>query len=325
MWINEKGNLVAMKTNYLDNIYITGKFENGVQVGGFVDQHTIDDFESDKRNDYGYYRVYGLGDWGKLRTGGEFWKDFNTTRHVVQTTWAEDYPLHITWDENVNPFLTCLVWQLYSPKVLEAVQDGKRVADTLGAGITWDGKSYIAIQLDEICLEDPRNRVKDVCTEFKSRYPQHRTKGLFVYGDRTSIKEDTKLEKGENFFTKIMSHVTDYRPTLRMQGANPSVVDSRDFINQCYVNNGGVQIFINLKCKKSLYDYQYALEDSDGTLKKTKKTNPVTKVSFEEFGHPSDAKRYLLTVAFSEQFQIYLRGGRKNSIKLGANNSKNTW
>jgi hypothetical protein len=157
------------------------------------------------------------------------------------------------------------------------------------------------------------------------RYPSGRTKGLFIYGDRTSIREDTKLEKGENFFTQIQGHLRDYRPTLRMQSVNPSVVQSGGFINRSYVGETGIQIFIATRCKKSLYDYQYAPEDSDGTLKKTKKTHPVTKVSFEEFGHPSDAKRYLLTVVFAEQFGIYLRGGRKTLPKLGKNVSKNTW
>ena len=77
MRVNEKGNLVIMKTNYLDNIYIVGKWRDGKFTGGFVDRHTIDDFEKDKIEDPNYYRIYGMGEWGKLRTGGEFWKHFN--------------------------------------------------------------------------------------------------------------------------------------------------------------------------------------------------------------------------------------------------------
>jgi len=51
-----------------------------------------------------------------------------------------------------------------------------------------------------------------------------------------------------------------------------------------------ITIGINEKCKKSIFDYQYAVEDSDGTIKKTKKKNKVTGVTYEEFGHASDAK-----------------------------------
>lgn len=285
MWVNEKGNLIVLKTNYLDNKYIVGDWavnEKGelVQVGGFVDQHTIDDFEKDKIDDYEYYRIYGLGDWGKLRTGGEFWKKFIYAKHVNKIDWNQDLPISLSWDENVNPYLTCTVWQI----------NGKH-----------------AQQIDEICLEDPRNRVKDVCQEFIKRYPSADVSGLFIYGDRTSIKEDTKMEKGENFFTEILKHLKDYRPTLRMQSKNPSVAQSGKFINDIYegAEKSGITIGIHERCKKSIFDYQYALEDSDGTIKKTKKKNPVTGVTYEEFGHCSDVKRYIITTAFANEYLAF--------------------
>ena len=289
VWKNE--NTVILKTNYLDNRYIVGP--------NFTDTHVIADFEKDKLTDFNYYQIYGLGNWGKIRTGGEFWKDFNSNLHVSKLQWDEDLPLHITWDENVNPFLTCLIWQFY----------GKH-----------------AIQIDEICLPDPRNRVRMVCKEFKERYPIDRVKGLFVYGDRTSIKEDTKLEKGENFYTVIMHELFGYHGTLRMQSVNPSIVQSAGFINQIYTGNiPGVSISISDRCNKSLHDYQYALEDSDGTLKKTKKIHPVTKVSYEEFGHPSDAKRYILTMYFANEYSEYLKGGRGTRIQVGRNKNKHAY
>jgi phage terminase large subunit len=290
-WLNNLGNTLILKTNYTDNKFIVGPY--------FVDQHVINDFEKDKLDDYNYYQIYGLGNWGKIRTGGEFWKDFNSNSHSQVVKWDEEFPLHITWDENVNPFLTMLIWQGV----------GKHVK-----------------QIDEICLEDPRNRVADVCSEFVNRYPQDRVKGLFVYGDRTSIKEDTKLEKGENFFTKVLQHLRDYRPALRMQSVNPSVAQSAGFINQIYAGRiVGLEIKIGTNCKKSLRDYQYALEDSDGTLKKSKKTNPITKVSYEEYGHPSDAKRYFLINYFNQEYNEYLRGGRKSQISTGSGGSKNKY
>ncbi len=296
--INDKGNFVVYKVNYTNNYYIVGKWKNNKLIGGFVDQHTIDDFEKDKLTDFNYYQIYGLGNWGKLRTGGEFWKDFNTNLHVKSTNWNEDLPIHLSFDENVNPYLTCLVWQVV----------GKH-----------------AFQIDEICLEDPRNRLKHVCAEFRARYPQPRVKGLFIYGDRTSWKEDTKKEKGENFFTDIVNLLIDYKPNLRLQSVNPSVVQSGGFINQIYAGNTDISISIDPKCKKSINDYSYALEDSDGTLKKTKKTNPITKVSYEEFGHPSDAKRYFIIMCFANEYQTYLRGSKARVPTVGKSASKNSY
>jgi hypothetical protein len=155
-------------------------------------------------------------------------------------------------------------------------------------------------------LPDPNNRIINACNEFIKRYPQDRVKGLFIGGDRTSMKEDTKLEKGQNFFTKILEYLKNYRPTLRIQGVNPSVVQSGGFVNSCYAGRTSIDILINERCKKSLHDYQYALEDSDGTLKKTKKINPLTKISYEEYGHCSDAKRYFIVANFKEEYEKYL-------------------
>lgn len=290
-WVNKSGNSVILKSTYLDNKYIVGPH--------FVDHHVLADFENDKKNDFAYYQIYGLGNWGKLRTGGEFWKDFNPNKHIQKVKWNEDMPIHLSWDENVNPFLTCTVWQIIGKKM---------------------------IQIDEICLSDPLNRIKHVCAEFMKRYPQARVKGLFIYGDKTSWKEDTKKEKGENFFTDIMNCLLGYKPSLRLQSVNPSIVQSGRFINECYARNeGGIEIIIGDNCKKSIHDYQYALEDSDGSLKKTKKKHPITDVVYEEFGHPSDTKRYIATVAFANEYHNYLRGGRSARIVVGKKISKNIY
>jgi phage terminase large subunit len=290
-WTNERGNMVILKTNYLDNKYIVGPH--------FIDHHAIADFEKDKIDDFNYYNVYGLGNWGKLRTGGEFWKDFNPNRDVQSRQWNEDQPIHMGWDQNVNPYLPCSIWQI------EVEKDGNTQHKNI-----W--------QIDEIVLSDPLNRVRHVCAEFRKRYPPDRVEGLFIYGDRTAIKEDTTKEKGENFFTEIMTLLKDYNPRMRMQPVNPSVVTSGGFVNECYAGRQPITIRIDPKCKRSIFDYTYALEDSDGTLKKTKKTNKVTGVQYEEFGHLSDIKRYVLTVSCADEYEKYKRGGKATRISMAA-------
>lgn len=314
MWVNSVGNLIVLKTNYLDNKYIVGP--------NFVDQHTIDDFEKDKADDNAYYQIYGLGNWGKIRTGGEFWKDFKFERNTTTIGWNEELPIFQSWDENVNPYLTCTIWQIYTPETITQMLKENKPVDVRLLGY---GEKKIAVQIDEICFEDPNNRIRNTCEEFTRRYPYQRVKGLFTGGDRTSIKEDTKLEKGENFFTKVNENLAIYKPTLRMQTVNPSVVQSGGFVNQCYAGRTNVVVLINTRCKRSLHDYQYAMEDSDGTLKKAKKTHPTTKVQYEEFGHPSDAKRYFMTVNFSGEYSIYLKGGRSIKPIVGKNISNNSW
>ena len=294
--VNEKGNLVIMKTNYLDNAFIVGRFEVNpagklVQVGGFVDQHTIDDFEKDKTDDYEYYRIYALGEWGKLRTGGEFWKKFKPELHVNKAEWDKSSPIWLSCDENVNPYLPWTVWQI---------------------------KGKHAQQIDEIFMEDPLNRVVHAAAEFKRRYPLGEVAGLFVGGDRTSIKEDTKKEKGENYFTDIMKELKDYKPVLKIQSVNPSVAQSGNFINEIYsgTSPSGITIGISGKCKKSIYDYQYAQEASDGTIFKKTKPHKITKVPYQEFGHASDCKRYLVTHNFEREYLAFISKKKSNAAAL---------
>lgn len=287
--ISECGTMLYIKTVYTDNYWTVG---SPCGTYGLHDKKLLAKYEALKKTNYQSWLVNCMGEWGKVLTGGEFWKYFKPESHVDESaTWDEAQPIHLTWDDNVNPFLTCLVWQ---------------------------GVGEHVRQIDEICLEDPRNRVYDTCKEFMTRYPLDRVQGLFVYGDRTAMKEDTKMKKGENFYTKVMEYLAAYKPRLRMQTANPSVVMSAGFVNEIYAGRiEGASITISPRCTKSINDYQYALEDSDGTLKKVKKTHPVTKVSYEEHGHPSDAKRYFVVYYFRDRYQEYLKGGKRTKIFTG--------
>ena len=290
--INLIGDTITLKTNYLDNKYIVGP--------NFVDKHTIADFEKDKISDYNYYKIYGLGEWGRLRTGGEFLKDFRYDLHVGQVNFNPELPLHISWDENSNPYLPCGIFQIEDKNIC---------------------------MIDEIAYPTPKNTIQDVCNEIMRRYPVKSVQGMFIYGDRTSLKQDTKLEKGQNFFTLILQYLSAYHPTLRLQSVNPSVVQSGGFMNKIFSSNfEGIKFKVDQRCKKAINDFQYCLEASDGTIAKTRKINPMTKVSYQEFGHYTDLTRYITTVAFSQEYLTYLRGGRiVRDIKFGKNYSKNSF
>lgn len=227
-----------------------------------------------------------FGDWDAMpRTGGEFLKKFTREDHVKKTIWTKNAAILISFDENINPYVTCLVFQV----------------------IKEDGKIYR--QIDEICLPDPLNRIKYVCSEFKRRYPKHSVPKLFYYGDATSQKEDTKKEKGENFFTEVHNHLAEYSPVKMVPKANPSVIDSGQFVDEILAGNiEGLQIEIGEVCHKSIHDYSYAKEDSDGTILKKKVKHPDTGVSYEEHGHHIDALRYLIVMAEPGAFQKHKKG-----------------
>lgn len=276
--INEKGNTLLIRTNYKYNIWIVGDGKGG----GFIDQHTIDDFEADRLTDINYYNIYALGHWGKLRTGGEFLKQFKTEKHVGNYPYDENLSLHVTFDENVLPYLTCNVFQLFS---------GGRFR-----------------QIDEIMLKDPLNTLKNTCEEFMKRYGNNR-QGLFVYGDATSKKQDTKLQKGQNFYLLIKGYFSKLKPIFRVPKSNPSVVMSRNFTNDLLAGEiEGVSLGIDSKCRNSINDYQYCTEDEDGKVNKKLIKDKVTGQSWQEYGHATDCLRYILTSMFLEKYKKFMKG-----------------
>ena len=119
--INEEGNTILIKTTYMDNFWVVGHPE--LSNVGFIDEHTIADFEFDRKHDYPYYRVYALGEWGKLDTGAEFYKAFNVSHSVKPKGYNPELPLHLSFDENVNPYVSCSIWQAEGLNALAYMHD----------------------------------------------------------------------------------------------------------------------------------------------------------------------------------------------------------
>lgn len=245
------------------------------------------------------YRVFVEGDWDvKPKSGKEFYKYFDINKHIQINEYNCLLPVHLSFDENVTPYFTCTVWQIV-------------------------GKELKLI--DEICLKNPRNTVKDTCAEFKSRYASH-TSGMFIYGDATSQKEDVKLEKGYNLYRIIMENLSQYKPSLRVLKSNPSIVMRGNFINEIFrANQGGIKISLHEKCTNTLNDFIYTIEASDGTKLKSKVKDPITKQTYEEYGHCTDSADYIICSAFAQEYEEYQRGGSIINIRTSKRTTQGSY
>jgi phage terminase large subunit len=236
------------------------------------------------------YSVYAKGLWTMKETGGNFYKLFNRAKNTADTVYNPHIPLHISFDFNVNPYITLTIWQI---------------------------EGMVAKQVDEICLSTPNNKTEKLCAEFKQRYRAHQS-GLFIYGDPSGKAEDTRLEKGYNDFTIIMGALKEFRPSNRVAKSAPAVSMRGNWINEVFDHNEGELTFIiGNKCVNSIADYMYLKEASDGTKAKIKEKNKETNVTFERYGHTSDANDYLLCVAFQHQFSLYQSGGVIQTYETG--------
>ena len=230
--------------------------------------------------------------------GGEFYKQFTITGQVKELKYNPDLPLHFTFDFNVNPYMTCCIWQVIGRK---------------------------AKQIAEICTKSPSNTSKGICNEIKRLYQSH-SSGCFIYGDPAGQHEDTRTEKGANDYTIIRKELEVFKPNMRVQSKAPSVVMRANFINTIFQNGySGIEIEIDNKCENTLNDYLYLKEDSDGTKKKERGKDPSTGISFEKYGHTSDANDYFICTIFANEYAEYQRGGRIANPIIGKNISSNAY
>ena len=225
------------------------------------------------------------GDWGVAMNAQPFYKKFNTLLHVHTSNYNPALPLHVSWDENVNPYLPVGIFQI---------------------------QGFNVYMIDEIAAENPYNTLRWVCNEICKRYLYgsvvHKS-GMFIYGDATSRKDDVKQEKGKDFFRLAAEYLADFKPKLRVSKANPNVAMRGNFMNSVLKDNyAGIFLHIDPKCKKMIADLMNIAEAPDGTKDKTKTL--VNGIRAQRWGHFSDLLDYLICEAFSRYYLLYQSGGK---------------
>lgn len=244
------------------------------------------------------YEVFVNGNWDiQLKTGGEFYKCFELDKHVGQCDYDPHQALHISWDENVNPYLPCGIFQL---------------------------KGKAIYMIDEIAGRHPRNTIHDVCNEIKRKYPGHGS-GMYIYGDATSQRNDVKLDKGNSFYTLIKEYLKEYRPALRVLSANPAVAMRGSFINSILEHNhAGISLLISERCQLTINDFVLTKEAADGTKHKETAVDEQ-KVRYQKQGHFTDLTDYLICYAFRTAYENYQKGDAPFRWTAGKNKSRNTY
>ena len=265
------------------------------------------------------YEVFVKGNWKiRLKTGGEFYKCFDINKHIknlilhvpefaaaAKTNAKGSRPyiptiaLHVSIDDNVNPYLPLGIFQII----------GKNI-----------------YMIDEIVGVSPYNTTEELVKEFIRRYPTHEA-GLFVYGDSTADKEDTKLSKGYKFYRLLLDKLSKYKPNRRVPPANPSVVMRGNFINSILDKQyDGIDFIIDEGCEVAIEDFTNIKEAADGTKLKQMTTETwkikgltinAAKVSCQRYGHFTDLTDYLICAAFSSVYSDYQRGGKVPVLTLG--------
>jgi hypothetical protein len=262
----------------------------------YYDNHFIDrqDYESKLRlianGNIATFNAIANGEWGVVRTGGEFWNQFDETKHVRKLSY-EPGVVYACLDENVNPYVTNTIWQVR-------------------------GKSIN--QVHEILCKSPNNNAPKAAAKFCDWLDliQHKDV-VFVCGDPSASKRSTVDENSSSFYEKFIAVVMSrgYKVVNKVMKSAPEVALSAAFINGIYENNlYGWVINISERCFSSIEDYILVKEDAEGKMFKGKEKDPVTGITYEPRGHISDSKRYLVLTVLAKEFDEY-KGLKKSKLK----------
>jgi len=219
-----------------------------------------------------------------VRSGGEFYSGFQRLVHVQKVDFNPDLPIHISFDQNVVPYITATLYQVWEE----------------------NGKTVIG-QFDEICLENPKNKTGKLCFEFIKRYGS-RVNGLFYYGDPSGKKSDTRGSEHDYDIVKRVLRKYLNNSSDRVPYKHPPVLKRKDFINELFEGmHPDYELRIDPRCKKSIADFEFVKEDANGKKEKTKVKDPVTGVRYEKYGHTSDSFDYFICMLLKRLFLLHFK------------------
>lgn len=282
--------MVIIKSTYLNNFWVVGSPDG---TYGFYDAQTIADFERDKERDYAYYLTYALGEWGTIRTGGEFFHAFDPAKHKGKCPYVKA-PVHISIDNNVLPYISISFWQVETGDITRIRQ------------------------IHEETPSDPFNTVTkaaEIAVEYLEGIGHDDM--VYLYGDVSTKAGNTIDDDKRSFFDKFKEGIDKrFHSEDRLPRSNPSVSMTGEFINAIYSGDiKDVSIMIDESCDTSINDYIIVKKDVNGAMLKQRVKDKITGQSYEKAGHLSDTKRYFVTEILKDRYTSFSLRRRHNKNK----------
>ena len=244
---------------------------------------TSDQWAAWSQMDSKTYAAMIESDWDAINdNGNRAYYSFVKTEHTKPLLYDPSVRvLHLSFDQNVVPYITLLVAQCRYKE---------------------DGTLQISI-LKEYCLKNPRSTTQALCEDFLIDWADKIDK-VYIYGDASGNKRDTRAARSDYQIAKAALWTKADSNSLRIQAQNPEVRKSVLFL--CAIFEGrvpGVELIIDRDCYHLIQDLLYIKQDANGGVLKQRVTEGG--VSFERYGHTSDALRYLVTYILKSQYKRF--------------------
>jgi hypothetical protein len=164
-------------------------------------------------------------------------------------------------------------------------------------------------QFYEIPARTPKNNAVKASIETCKYLESINHSGMvYIYGDPAGSARSTVDANTASFFDKFIEVMRQHgiKVVSRVKKSMPEIALSATFINEIYESNlYGYAIGIDESCVVSIEDYYTVKQDQEGKMQKMKRKDPATSITYEPYGHFSDAKRYFLMTILAGEFERY--------------------
>ena len=216
-----------------------------------------------------------------MKTGGEFYASFDRAIHVKTCEAIPGAAIHISFDQNVVPYITANVYQIVT-----------------------ENERYKVRCIDEFCLPNPNNKTERLCERIIVNYDElMRSGGLYYYGDASGKHRDTRgMENDYDIIERMLAKYIS-GTSNRVASKNPGLNKRRMFQNRIFEGKLPIDIEIDPKCKNLIADLEYIKETPEGTKFKQTVRDEKQGVSYEKYGHCSDDYDYFICSAFESYME----------------------
>lgn len=216
------------------------------------------------------------------KTGGEFCTTYNRLKHVQNfEPWIGE-AVHLSFDFNAVPYMTCTLWQI------------KFIEDT---------QRYSVRAFAEFCLPNPKNDSESLCEEIITYYSDLMLAGgVFYYGDYSGANKSTVSKDTTDNYHAIAKKLHRYLSNKsRRVIVNQGLEMRRRFVNKLFAGKFPIDIIIHKNCKELRGDLEFCKEDPDGGVLKSTVTKDGK--TYQERGHCINTLEYFFTSAFNNYFK----------------------
>jgi len=265
------------------------------------DHQQIEDIKDFDENQY---KIYALGDWGKLKTGSEFLPHFSYVKHTGRVKYLHGRPIHISLDFNARPYQPMVCAQILEGVVRWRNPRTKMRFKEFKEGCEMEIVTQVRFfkEYTGIAGQYPENTVVSVCEAFREDF-QDKGSDIFYYGDASGKYNIAGKGDASNFkdvkatLKNMLNNASD-----RVPKANPSVMKARDFINRILADKYNIEILIDDDaCALLIKDLATILLGKDGVHKEYEKDKAGVK--FQKNSHLHDAFKYLIIWMFKDLFK----------------------